>query len=62
MPAGSALDEKGVDVIKLNKDGQMIEHWGFVDPAAMMKHMQEMGGNKMEGGKMDKMAADSTRK
>jgi predicted ester cyclase len=58
MPAGTKMDEKGVDVIKI-KDGKMVEHWGFVDPAAMMKHMQESGGNKMEG---DKMKADSTKK
>ncbi len=49
MPAGSKMDEKGVDVIKL-KDGKMVEHWGFVDPAAMMKHMQSMPMND----KMDK--------
>lgn len=42
MPAGAAIDEKGVDVVKVNKDGKMIEHWGFVDPAAMMKHMKDM--------------------
>ena len=63
MPAGTAMDEKSVDVVKVNKDNKMVEHWGFVDPAAMMKHMQEMGGNKMEN-KMDnsKMAPDSTKK
>ena len=49
MPAGSKMDEKGVDVIKL-KDGKMVEHWGFVDPVAMMKHMQSMPMND----KMDK--------
>ncbi|MDQ6757948.1 MAG: nuclear transport factor 2 family protein [Bacteroidota bacterium] len=57
MPAGTKVDEKGVDVVKVNKDGKMTEHWGFVDPAAMMKHMQEMQGGKMDnmnGGKMDK--------
>ena len=48
MPAGSKMDEKGVDVIKL-KDGKMVEHWGFVDPGAMMKHMKEMPmDNKMD--------------
>lgn len=41
MPAGTRMDEEGVDVVKV-KDGKMVEHWGFVDPAAMMKHMQNM--------------------
>ncbi len=57
MPAGTTVDEKGVDVVRV-KDGKMVEHWGFVDPAAMMKHMQQMGGNNnmgnMNGGKIDK--------
>lgn len=44
MPAGTKMDEKGVDVIKV-KEGKMVEHWSFTDPAAMMKHMQEMGGD-----------------
>jgi len=52
MPAGSKMDEKGVDVVKI-KDGKMVEHWGFVDPNEMMKHMQSMPmDNKMEN-KMD---------
>lgn len=41
MPAGTKMDEKGVDVVKI-KDGKMVEHWGYVDPAAMMKHMEQM--------------------
>lgn len=41
MPAGTKMDEEGVDVVKV-KDGKMVEHWGFVDPAAMMKRMQSM--------------------
>ena len=54
MPAGSKMDEKGVDVIKL-KDGKMIEHWGFVDPNEMMKHMQSMPmDHKMDSSKMSK--------
>lgn len=58
MPSGAAINERGVDVVKI-KDGKMVEHWGFVDPAAMMKNMQNMGGNKMEG---NKMMADSAKK
>lgn len=53
MPAGSKMDDKGVDVVRI-KDGKMVEHWGFVDPAAMMKHMQSMPpmDNKMDSSKM----------
>lgn len=51
MTAGTKLDEKGVDVVKV-KDGQMVEHWGFVDANEMMKHMKEM----QAGDKMDKTA------
>jgi predicted ester cyclase len=52
MPAGTKMDEKGVDVVKI-KDGKMVEHWGFVDANEMMKHMKAMQmDNKMEG-KMD---------
>lgn len=39
MPSGTKLDEKGVDVVKI-KDGKMVEHWGFVDAAEMMKRMK----------------------
>jgi len=41
MAAGTKMDEKMVDLIKI-KDGKIVEHWGFVDPAAMMKKMHEM--------------------
>lgn len=52
MPAGTKMDEKNVDVVKV-KDGKMTEHWGFVDPAAMMKHMQEMPAMPPMDHKMD---------
>ena len=39
MPPGTKMDEKGVDVVKV-KDGKMVEHWGFVDAAAIMKRMK----------------------
>ena len=52
MPAGTKMDEKTVDVVKV-KDGKMTEHWGFVDPAAMMKHMQEMPAMPQMDHKMD---------
>ncbi len=48
MPAGSKMDEKFVDLVKV-KDGKMVEHWGFADPNEMMKQMQAMHeNNKME--------------
>jgi predicted ester cyclase len=63
MPAGAAINERGVDLVKI-KDGKMVEHWGFVDAAAMMKSMQQMGGDHkmgdMGGGKME--MKDSTKK
>jgi ketosteroid isomerase-like protein len=40
MPAGTKMDEKGVDVVKI-KDGKMVEHWGFIDAAEMMKRMNK---------------------
>jgi predicted ester cyclase len=52
MAAGSKMDEKTVDVVKV-KDGKMEEHWGFVDPAAMMKQMQAMPGMPSMDHKMD---------
>lgn len=40
MPAGTVMNEDVVDLVKI-KDGKITEHWGFVDPAAMMKQMEE---------------------
>jgi predicted ester cyclase len=40
MPAGTVMNENVVDLVKI-KDGKITEHWGYVDPAAMMKHMKE---------------------
>ena len=63
MPVGSKIDENGVDVVKV-KDGKMVEHWGFVDPAAMMKHMQSQGNEPPHilGNPNEKPATDSTKK
>lgn len=36
MPAGSSMDSRQVDVVKL-KDGKMVEHWGFLDWQDVMK-------------------------
>ncbi len=48
MPAGTKLDEKGVDLERI-RDGKMVEHWGFADPNEMMKHMNAMPmNNKMK--------------
>jgi len=41
MTAGTKMDENMVDIIKI-KDGKIVEHWGYVDPNAMMKKMHEM--------------------
>jgi ketosteroid isomerase-like protein len=35
-PAGTKLDGKSVDVVKIS-NGKMVEHWGFVDPNMMMQ-------------------------
>ena len=45
MPAGTKMDGKSVDVVKVS-NGKMVEHWGFFDPNDMMKQMQAMQGNK----------------
>ena len=45
MPAGSKIDMKGVDVIKV-KDGKMVEHWGFIDPNEIMKQAKKMEEKK----------------
>jgi ketosteroid isomerase-like protein len=42
MPAGTLMNENVVDLVKI-KDGKITEHWGYVDPAAMMKQMKESG-------------------
>jgi predicted SnoaL-like aldol condensation-catalyzing enzyme len=54
MKAGMAMDSKSVDVIKF-KDGKATDHWGYLDPADMMKMMPSppMGGT---------MKMDSTHK
>ena len=50
---GEAVDQKGVDVIKL-KDNKMVEHWGFTDDAVVAKQMMDMQG-KMNAGESSKM-------
>jgi predicted ester cyclase len=48
MPAGTKMDGRSVDVIKM-KDGKMVEHWGFFDMAEMMKMQQHpMNHSKMK--------------
>lgn len=44
MP-GQPIDERGVDVIKLNSDHQITEHWGFTEDQQVHK-MMEMAGKK----------------
>lgn len=36
MPAGSSMDGRSVDVVKI-KDGKMVEHWGFLNWQDVMK-------------------------
>jgi predicted SnoaL-like aldol condensation-catalyzing enzyme len=40
MPAGSSMDNKQVDVVKI-KDGKMVEHWGFLNWEDVMKMGQK---------------------
>jgi len=49
MPAGSKMDGKSVDVVKI-QDGKMVEHWGFMDMADVMKmqHEHPMDNSKMK--------------
>ena len=55
MPAGTKLDMKSVEVVKV-KDGKAMEHWGYMDPKDMMKMMGGMN-NKMDGKMDNKMTA-----
>jgi predicted SnoaL-like aldol condensation-catalyzing enzyme len=49
MPAGSSMDSRQVDVIKV-KDGKMVEHWGYLDWQDVMKMGQKsmMDSTKMK--------------
>lgn len=48
MPSGSKMDGRSVDVVKI-KDGKMVEHWGFMDMADVMKMQQRpMDDSKMK--------------
>lgn len=60
MPAGTQMNEKTVDVVKVTKDGKMTEHWGFLDAQEVMKKQMnmppmdyKMDNGKMNNGKMD---------
>ena len=52
--SGRDLDEKGVDVIKINSDNKMVDHWGFTEDQQVSKEMMEMQ-NKMGGKDPTKM-------
>jgi predicted SnoaL-like aldol condensation-catalyzing enzyme len=41
MPAGP-YNMTSIEVVKFNKDGKAIEHWGFMEPREMMKMMAQM--------------------
>lgn len=58
MPANTAFDQLSVDVVKVDKDGKVLEHWGYVDPKDMMDMMSHQGGmdhSNMSMPKMDTM-------
>jgi len=50
LKAGDKGNMQGVDVTKYNDDGKVIEHWGFISMADMMKMMPQptMEMNKMD--------------
>lgn len=41
---GTNIDQKGVDVIKLNDENKMVEHWGFTEDQEVAKEMMQMRG------------------
>jgi predicted SnoaL-like aldol condensation-catalyzing enzyme len=49
MPPGP-YDMQSIEAVKC-KDGKIVEHWGFMEAASMMKMMQSMGHMNMN--KMD---------
>jgi predicted ester cyclase len=51
MKKGDSLNMNSMEVAKFNKDGKVIEHWTFVDPAEMAAMMNKM---------MSQPAADTT--
>ena len=58
MPANTAFDQTSVDVVRVDKDGKVLEHWGYVDPKDMMEmmaHPGELDHSKMSMPKNDTM-------
>lgn len=51
MKAGQKVDSRAIELSRF-KDGKMVEHWTFMEPAEMMK--------MMGGGMPDQPAADTT--
>jgi hypothetical protein len=51
MPPGP-YDMHAIEVSKF-RDGKVVEHWEFDDPAEMMKMMSQMPANKMGDMKME---------
>ena len=51
MPKGP-YTMNSIEVVKFNKDGKAIEHWGFMNGVEMMKMM---GGQQQSMGEPDKM-------
>ena len=40
MPAGP-YNMTSIEVVRFNKDGKAVEHWGFMEPREMMKFMPQ---------------------
>jgi len=50
MPVGTKYEMNAMEVSKFNSDGKATDHWEFMEPAEMMKMMQQQntGGMKMD--------------
>jgi len=59
MPAGTKLDMKFVDVVKMS-NGKAVEHWGYSDRNDMMKMMEMGKGQNGMGNKMDTKMKDTS--
>ena len=45
IPAtGKAVDIELIDIVRVNSDGKVAEHWGIVDDATMMQQLGVMPG------------------
>ncbi len=58
MKPGEKYEMQGIEVARC-KDGKIVEHWSFVDPAEMMKMMGNMNQAAPDTAKMSTMPAAS---